>query len=163
MLRGKQVAIKDQSKEEIEDTSLTLLVNQASTSTITEEPITVNSNYFSPGSNNNNQNTDKLALKLNRLKEQKINWYPTFTWTYYDNYDQEFINNWYSNLKDFSVILMKNIVKFCGKTIEETAKSINEIQIKLRQNLHKNECDTIQNTIQINKKTTKKTLQQHKF
>ena len=69
MLRGKQVTklFQDQSKEEIEDISLTLLVNQASTSTITEEPITVNSNYFSSGSNNNNQNTDKLALKLNRL------------------------------------------------------------------------------------------------
>ena len=43
---------------------------------------------------------------------------------------------------------MKNIVKFCGKTIEETAKGINKIQIKLRQNLGKNEYDTIQNTIQ---------------
>ena len=29
------------------------------------------------------------------------------------NYDQEFIDNWYSNLKDFSLILMKQIVTFC--------------------------------------------------
>ena len=36
------------------------------------------------------------------------------------NYDQEFIDDWYSNLKDFSLILMKQIVAFCGKTEEKT-------------------------------------------
>ena len=50
------------------------------------------------------------------------------------DYDQEFIDNWYSNLKEFYFILMKDIVKFCGKTIEET-------QIKLKQNLDKGEYD----------------------
>ena len=50
------------AREEIEDTSPTLLLNQASTSTIIEEPITVNINYVSPRANNNNQNTDKLVI-----------------------------------------------------------------------------------------------------
>ena len=58
---------------------------------------------------------------------------------------------------------MKDIVKFCGKTIGETAKSIDETKIKLKQNLDKDEYDAIQNTIQINKEATKKTLQQRKF
>ena len=58
---------------------------------------------------------------------------------------------------------MKDIVKFCGKTIEETEKSIDETQIKLKQNLEKDEYGAIQNTIQINEKATKKTLQQYKF
>ena len=79
------------------------------------------------------------------------------------NCDQEFIDNWYSNLNDFSFILRKDIVKFLGKTIEETAKSIDETQIKLKQNLEKDEYYPIQNTIQINEKATKKTLQQRKF
>ena len=75
----------------------------------------------------------------------------------------EFINNCYSNLKELSFILMKDMVKFCRKTTEETAKSISEAQIKLKQNLDKDEYDAIQNTIQINKKATKKTLQLRKF
>ena len=58
------------AREETEDTPPTLLVNQASTSTITEEPITVNVNYLSCRANNNKQNTDKLALKLNQLKDK---------------------------------------------------------------------------------------------
>ena len=53
------------AREVIEDTSLTLLVHQAATSTISEEPIAVHVNYFSPRANNSNQKTDKLALKLN--------------------------------------------------------------------------------------------------
>lgn len=39
------------------------------------------------------------------------------------------------NWKIFLFILMKNIVTFCGKTIEETAKSIDETQTKLKQDL----------------------------
>ena len=42
---------------------------------------------------------------------------------------------------------MKDIVKFCGKTIEETAKSIDATQIVLEQILDKDEYGTIQNTI----------------
>ena len=58
---------------------------------------------------------------------------------------------------------MKDTVPFCGKTIEKTAKSIDETQIKLKQNLDKDEYDVIQNTIQIHEKAIKKTLQQYKF
>ena len=45
-------------REEEENMSLTLLVNQASTSTITEESITINTSYLPPQDNNNNPNTD---------------------------------------------------------------------------------------------------------
>ena len=58
---------------------------------------------------------------------------------------------------------MKGIVKFSGKIVEETTKSIAETQTKLKQNFYKDEYDAIQNTIQINEKTTKKILQQRKF
>ena len=93
---------KKRAREEVEDTYPTLLVNKASTSTITEEPITVNVNYPSPRANNNNQ-----------------------------------------NLKEIFFSLIKDIVKFCGKTIEETATSIDETQFKLKQNLNKDEYDAI--------------------
>ena len=52
------------ARGEIKDRSTTILVNQASTSTITEEPMTVDTNCLSPGANNNNQNIDKLVQKL---------------------------------------------------------------------------------------------------
>ena len=32
---------------------------------------------------------------------------------------------------------MKDMVKFCGKTTEETAKSINEAQIKLKRDMNR--------------------------
>ena len=58
---------------------------------------------------------------------------------------------------------MKYIGKFSVKTIEETAKSIDKTQIKLKLNLNKDYYDASHNTIQINKKATKKTLKECKF
>ena len=94
-------------------------VNQASTSTITEELISVNMSYFSPRNNNNNQNTDKLTLKLNRLKDQSSRYVSQKEFLTYSivnkltpkgldlsfeptigNYDQQSVNKWYSNLKN---------------------------------------------------------------
>ena len=142
------------------------MVNQASTSTIAEEPMTVDTNYLSPGANNNNQNIDKLVqkLKLNWLKDKTarhVSYNKFFAGSIENtlipkemelslelttsNYDQEFIDNWYLKLKKF--ILMKDKVKFYGKNIEETAKLINERQIKLKQKLDKDEYDATQNTI----------------
>ena len=40
------------------------------------------------------------------------------------NFDQDFVDNWYSNLKQFSVVLMKQIVAYCGKTEQKTQKNI---------------------------------------
>ena len=58
---------------------------------------------------------------------------------------------------------MKNIVTFCGKTTEATAKGIDETQTKLKQNLYKDEDDAIPNTNQINENATKKNLKQCKY
>ena len=41
------------------------------------------------------------------------------------NHDQEFVDTWYSNLQEFSLTLMKGIVKFCDKKISETTAHIN--------------------------------------
>lgn len=53
------------------------------------------------------------------------------------NYDQEFFENWCTNLNKFSFILMKDIVKFCEKAIEETAKGIDKFCIGWKLILHK--------------------------
>ena len=40
------------------------------------------------------------------------------------NFDQEFVDNWYTNLKQFSIILMKQIVAYCDKTEQKTEKTL---------------------------------------
>ena len=42
------------------------------------------------------------------------------------NYDQSFIDSWYSKLKDFSLNLMDDVVSFCDKTIKETNTKIDQ-------------------------------------
>ena len=38
------------------------------------------------------------------------------------NHDQEFLDNWYSKQKQFSLSLMKDIVQFCDKTIKKCTR-----------------------------------------
>ena len=40
------------------------------------------------------------------------------------NHDQEFLDNWYSIQKPFSLSLTKDIVQFCDKTINKAAQDI---------------------------------------
>ena len=79
------------------------------------------------------------------------------------NYHQEFIDNWYSSFKDFSLILMKQIVTYCKKTEEKSQTSITEIEATLKQQLNKDDYAEIQNTVKVNKTATKQILHQRKF
>ena len=63
------------------------------------------------------------------------------------NNDRKFINNWYSSLKDFSFILMKQIVTHCEKTDEKTQTTITEIEATLKQQLKKDDNEETRNTI----------------
>ena len=47
------------------------------------------------------------------------------------NFDQQFIDNWFSKLKDYSFDSMKDIIKFCDKTIVETKPVSENIEAKL--------------------------------
>ena len=76
---------------------------------------------------------------------------------------KDFFDNWYSDLKDFSLILMKQIVTYCEKTEEKTQTSITEIEATLKQQLKKDDYGEIQNTIKVNETTTKQILHQRKF
>ena len=86
-----------------------------------------------------NINKEGVALKLNRHKEKharceshkelltrcisekllpkgiKLEFEPTI-----GNHDQEFLDNYFSKLNEFSFSLMKDIVTFCDKTIGKT-------------------------------------------
>ena len=71
------------------------------------------------------------------------------------NYDQELIDSWYSNLKDFSLILMKGIVIYCKKDGKKTEATITEIEAPLKLQVKKDDYAEIQNIIKFNKIATK--------
>ena len=88
-----------------------------------------------------NHNTDRLAIKINRLEEKsaRYNLLGDFLWKYMQenlvpkgleitleptkgNFDQKFVSNWYNNLKQLSVVLMKPIVTYIDKAEQKTEK-----------------------------------------
>ena len=79
------------------------------------------------------------------------------------NHDQKFLDIWYSNQPEFSLILMKGIKKFCDKTITETAVHINATENSLKQNMEKEEYQKIKVTISRNEEVTKRVLKQRKL
>ena len=40
------------------------------------------------------------------------------------NHDQEFLDNWYSKQKQFSLSLTKDIVQFCDKAINKSTQKV---------------------------------------
>ena len=79
------------------------------------------------------------------------------------NHDQQFLDTWYSNLQEFSLTLMKGIIKSCDKTISESAAHINSTENALKQNMEKEEFQKIKETISRNEEATKRVLKQRKF
>ena len=71
------------------------------------------------------------------------------------NHNQEFLDTWYSNLHELSLTLMKRIIKFCDETISETAAHINSSEKALKQNMEKEECQKIKETISRNEEAIK--------
>ena len=128
------------------------------------------------------KNKEQIALKLNRLKNKavryklhkdflsrciaedlvpkglKLELEPTI-----DNYDQEFVDTWYSNLKIFSLTLMKDIVAHCDKTIVKTEDNIKDTERHLKNITEKEEYQSIEKTIKNNEANPKHLLQQRKF
>ena len=156
---------KYQTKD-IEDMTPEILVSQASKTAITNEGDNSNPNLLTvlTARPKRSHNTDALAIKLNRLHEKSAQCY-----SYKDFlsrsiqeklvpkglelnleatigiYYQEFIDNWYSILKDFSIIVMKQIVTYCKETEEKTQTRITEIKATLKQQLKRNDYTEIQN------------------
>ena len=127
-------------------------------------------------------NTDALAIKLNHLRAKsaqynshkdflsrciqeklvpkglELNLEPTI-----GIYDKEFIDNSYFILKDFSLIVMKQIVTYCKKTKEKSQTSITEIEATLKQQLKKDDYAEILNITEVNETVKKQILHQRKF
>ena len=121
-----------------EDTEI--LISNSSMSSIIQEEDNINSNLLTEAPLQNH-NTDGLAIKLNCLKEKparytshrdffskcaqeslaskglEITLEPTI-----GNFDQDFVNNCYTNLQQFSIVLMKQIVAYCEKTAQKIQK-----------------------------------------
>ena len=79
------------------------------------------------------------------------------------NHDQELIDNWFSKLNEFSLILMKDIVTFCDKTIGKTNKEIKNTECTLKSVTEKEEFEQLERAIKTNQESTKRLLQQKKF
>ena len=79
------------------------------------------------------------------------------------NHDQEFLDMRYSNIWDFSFTSMKEIVKFCDKTISETATHINSIEKALKQNMQKEEFQKMKETISRDEEATKRVIKPKKI
>ena len=127
-------------------------------------------------------NTDALAIKLNnlRVKSAQYNSHKDFPYRCIQEklvpkglelnleptigiYDKEFIDNSYFILKDFSLIVIKQIVTYCKKTKEKTQTSITEIEATLKQQLKKDDYAEILNITEVNETVKKQILHQRKF
>ena len=162
-------------------TTTDILIDAPSTSTLVEENVNNNLTLLVP-QNHDEKTSNYLAIKLNRLKDKQVRFEshkdflsrcineglvpkglelmlePTI-----GNHDQNFLDNWYSKLKQFSLTLMDDIVKFCDKTISETKTEINKAETTLKSNTNQEQFKAIKNEIQNNEETAKKMLQQKKF
>ena len=78
------------------------------------------------------------------------------------NQNQDVLGNWYTKLKEFSLILIKDIVRHCDDTIKETGALINSTEASLKQNMEKEQYRNIEEVILQNKETTNDTLKQQK-
>ena len=159
-----------------EDLTLEILVSQDSTSTITDKGDNTNPNLLIARPPRTH-NIDAPGIKINRLckksaqynshnvflshfiqeqlvlKSLELNLEPTI-----GKYNQEFIDKWNSNLKDFSLILMKRVAAFCEKTEEKTQTSITEIDATLKQPIKTDDYAEMQNTVKVNETVAKQIL-----
>ena len=79
------------------------------------------------------------------------------------NQDQNFLDNWYSKLKQFLLSLMKDIVHFCDKTIDATTTEISTTETSRKNNTNQEQFKAIQSEIKNSEAAARKILQQPKF
>ena len=163
---------------EEDNTTLAILVDAPSTAMLTEEILEVNNDLLLT-ENQKERNTTYLAIKLNHLKDKQARFvsHKKFLTHFGDeelvpkglevtleptigNHDLEFLDNWYSKQKQFSLSLVKDIVQFCNKTINKTAQDIKNTVSSLKRNTSQSQYHAIQTEINANEDSTRKVLQQ---
>ena len=79
------------------------------------------------------------------------------------NQDQNFLDNWYSKLKQCLLSLMKDIVQFCDKTTDATTTEISTTETSRKNNTNQEQFKAIQSEIKNSEAAARKILQQPKF
>ena len=79
------------------------------------------------------------------------------------NHDQNFLDNWYSKLKQFLLSLMKDIIQFYDKTMDATTTEISTTETSLKSNTNQEQFKMIQSEIKNNEAAARKILQQRKL
>ena len=122
-----------------------------------------------------NKNKLQIALKLNRLKD-KVTMYGSHKdfltrciaeeqipkglklelESTIGDFDQEFVDEWYSKLKGFSLKLMKDRTIYCQKTIKSPNLSIKSTEATLRNSTENLEFLNIDKILKINVEATKR-------
>ena len=74
------------------------------------------------------------------------------------NHNQEFVKNWYEKLNNFSIDLMKDIVKFCETTKSEVSEQIQTKETELQSTTNPETYTKVKKAIQENKQVRQKTL-----
>ena len=129
-------------REDTEHLTLEILISNSSSSTIIKKKRNINSNLLTAAPQQNH-NTDGLAIKLNRLKEKsaRYNSHSELLSKYIQEnlvpkglettleptigkFDQEFVDNWYTNLNQVTVVLMKQTAAYRDKAEQKTQKAL---------------------------------------
>ena len=159
----------------------TILAEQIATSTLVGEEDN-ETTHCSRQLQSTEKSKEKIVLKINRPKDKAVRYksHKDFNSQYIaeefvlkglkvkleptiGNYDQEFVDTWYSKLKRFSQTLMKDIVAHCDKTIVKTEDNIKDTETHLKNITEKEEYQSIEKNIKNNEANTKNILQLRKF
>ena len=125
-------------QDDTEYLTLEILISNSSTSTIIQEEENIKSKLLTEAPPQNH-NTNGLVIKLNLLKEKSAKYisHRDFLSIQKDlvpkgleitpestirNFHQGIADDWYTNLKQFSVVLMKQTAAYCDKTEQKAHK-----------------------------------------
>ena len=82
------------------------------------------------------------------------------------NHDQEFIDNWYLNLNEFSLMLMEDVISYFDKLLR---KQITTLPLQKKYffwrstSMEQEQCACIENAIKTSAEATKRQSKQSKF
>ena len=178
---GEEESSRLPSKRKRDELTPKILVKQTLTSPLIREEDN-ETTHCSRQMRSTDRNKEQNALKLNRIKDKavryklhkdflsrciakelvpkglKLKLVPTI-----GNYDQEFVDTWYSKLKTFSLTLMKDIKAHCDKTIVKTEDNIKDTETHLKNIPEREEYQSTEKTIKNNETNAKRLLQQRKL
>ena len=181
---GEEANQRSKRLQQENENTFAIVLDAPPTSTVIGEEPQHSLNLLSADEQREKQTT-YLVIKLNRLhyRNTRFESHSDFLWQYIreklipkrlelmleptiGNHNQEFLDNWYSKLKQFSLSLMEDILQFCNKTINITTQEIITTESSLKtstNNNNNNRFRGIKAEIMKNEESSKKILRQRKF